>query len=143
MYARTILFSVFLSIVLISPNGLSQEKKYAIIAHPDQSESQIAKSDLKSIFLGRKKQWDDGSRIILGIHSDKVVFKAFSRSMLGKTTRQYTMYWRRMIMTGRGSMPKQFRTTADAVAFVARTKGAVAIVVDSSTITGVTRITLK
>jgi hypothetical protein len=143
MYAKTILFSAFLSIVLISPNGFSQEKKYAIIAHPDQSESQIAKSDLKSIFLGRKKQWDDGSRIVLGLHPDKTAFKAFSRSILSKTVRQYMMYWRRMIMTGRGSMPKQFRTTADAVTFVAKTKGAVAIVVNTADITGVARLTVK
>jgi hypothetical protein len=135
--------ALMLLILLAMPTVFGQEKKYVIIAHPELSGTQMKKSDLKSIFLGRKKQWENGTRVILALQSDKTVFEAFSRSVLSKTMRQYIMYWKRMIMTGRGSMPKQFKAAADAVAFVAKTKGAVAIIADTSTLTGVTVLTMK
>jgi ABC-type phosphate transport system substrate-binding protein len=47
---------------------------------------------------------------------------------VGKSDAALETYYRSLVFTGKGSMPKSFASEADVVAYVAKTKGAIGYV---------------
>ena len=77
------------------------------------------------MFLGKIKKWPNGEKITIAILRGGSVHDAFIRKYVGKTPKQFTNYWRKMVFTGRGKMPKKFTTQEKLVEFVAKTRGAI------------------
>jgi ABC-type phosphate transport system substrate-binding protein len=56
------------------------------------------------------------------------VHEAFLKDYVGKSDSALETYYRSLVFTGKGSMPKAFATDAEVVAFVEKTKGAIGYV---------------
>jgi ABC-type phosphate transport system substrate-binding protein len=54
--------------------------------------------------------------------------EAFLKDYVGKSESALETYYRSLVFTGKGSMPKTVATDADVVAFVEKTKGAIGYV---------------
>lgn len=133
------------ALVLLGYPGtvLGADQKFALVTHPQTNGKTISRSEVKSILLGRKKKWDDGQRTRLVMVTDKETFEAFSKNYLNKTMAQYLMYWKRMVLTGKGAMPKRFTTIEQAVAYVKETPGAIAVIPKTDKLTGVKLLSLR
>ena len=55
----------------------------------------------------------------------------------------FKTFWQRMVFSGRGQMPKEIGDTAALVAYVASTKGAIAIVLADADLKGVKTLKVK
>jgi len=65
------------------------------------------------------------------------VHEAFLQQYLGVTEDDLQIYYRTLLFTGRGSMPKVLESDAEVVAYVARTRGAIGYVSSSANAVGV------
>ena len=84
----------------------------------------ISKKTLKKILLGKAKKWDDGSPIVLVMLEGGDTHEGFVKKFAGKSAKQFTNYWRKMVFSGKGKMPQAFADEAALIAFVAATPGA-------------------
>jgi len=98
-----------------------------VIANPNVKANSISAVELKSVYLGEKSSLD-------GMHVEPVLERSgpahevFVREYLGQSEDELQRYYRTLVFTGRGSMPKAVGSDAEVVAYVARTKGAIGYV---------------
>ena len=95
-----------------------------VIANKNVSETSMSKDKVKQIFLGKVVKWQDGSRIhFVTLKGDS--HKSFLKEYIGRSEAQYKTYWKKILFTGKGSMPKSFDTEQEMAQYVANTKGAI------------------
>lgn len=113
-----------------------------VIANKNIPASSISSSDLKDVFLFDKDS-------LAGVHVEPVLTKAgavheqFLKEFLGKNDSALQAYYRSLVFTGKGSMPKMLASDADVVAYVAKTRGAVGYVSAGASTEGVKVLEVK
>jgi hypothetical protein len=65
------------------------------------------------------------------------------KEYLGKTDAALSTYYRSLVFTGKGAIPKTFSSDAEVVSYVAKTKGAVGYVAASTPSAGVKELEVK
>ena len=115
----------------------------AIVGNKDLTVDSLSKKDLKSIFLGKKTQWDNGKKIIFVILKTGDVHESFLKQFIGKSVSQYANFWKKMVFTGKGKKPKSFQTEDELVAFVGNTSGAVGYILSGSKADGVKSLSVN
>jgi ABC-type phosphate transport system substrate-binding protein len=117
--------------VLLCPNITKAE--VVIIANPSVSINSISKDELKEIFTGKLVTWNNGQAIKPALLTKGEAHEEFIQDYVGKTTNQFTTYWRKMIFTGQGIQPLTFNTPGEVIEYVAKTPGAIGYVSPSDT----------
>jgi len=113
-----------------------------IIANPSVKTDTISAEELKSVFLEEKSSLNDGSRVEPVLSKGGSAHDAFVREYLGKTDTSLQAYYRTLVFTGKGSMPKAEPSDSDVVAYVARTRGAIGYVGLETSAEGVKTLSL-
>ncbi len=103
-----------------------------LIVHPDIAVDALTRTEVKKIFLGNKSRWPDNQRIQFVTLKNGAAHDAFVREYVEKTPSQFTIYWKKMVFTGRGRIPPTLAGPEAVVDFVARTPGAVGYVPEST-----------
>jgi len=99
-----------------------------VIANPSVKADSISADELKSVFLEEKNSLRDGSRVEPVLAKAGSAHDAFVKEYLGRTEASLQTYYRTLVFTGKGSMPKAEASDSDVVAYVARTRGAIGYV---------------
>ena len=94
------------------------------IVKQDNPVENVSKKNLKKMLLGKAKKWKNGDKVVLATLAGGDTHEKFIKSFAGKTAKQFTNYWRKMVFSGKGKMPKSFDSEEDLAAFVAENKGA-------------------
>ena len=122
--------SLVLLLLLLAPGtALAGEHVVVTTANPTQT---LSRHRLKKILLGKAKKWPDGNKIVLAVLARGPTHDSFIKHYARKTPKQFTNYWRKMVFSGKGKMPKSFSTEKKLMAFVALTPGAIGYI-DSAT----------
>ena len=108
-----------------------------IIANPSVKADSISAEELKSVFLEEKSSLTDGSRVEPVLAKGGSAHDAFVKEYLGRTEASLQTYYRTLVFTGKGSMPKAEASDSDVVAYVARTRGAIGYVGPGTSTEGV------
>jgi len=108
-----------------------------VIANSSVKEDVISAAELKSVFLEEKRSLADGIHVEPVLEKDGPVHQWFLREYLGRTDDDLQTYYRVLVFTGRGSIPKNLGSDAEVVAYVARTKGAIGYVSATTSTEGV------
>ncbi len=103
-----------------------------VIANSSVGASSVSSDELKGVFLATKSSLSDGSHVEPVLLKGGAVHEAFLKDYVGKTDSGLETYYRSLVFTGKGSMPKQFATDAEVVAFVEKTKGAIGYVASAT-----------
>jgi TonB family protein len=103
-----------------------------VIANASLKADVISAPELRRIFLQESSSLDNGTRLAPVLEKDGPVHKAFSQEYLGRTQEDLQTYYRALVFTGRGSMPKVLGSDAEVVAYVAATRGAIGYVSNDS-----------
>ena len=114
-----------------------------IIANKDVKDTAITKADLKEIFLGKKVQWTDNTKIRFVTLKESGPHKTFLRTYINKSSKQYSNYWRKMVFTGKGKIPKSFATNAEMIKYVSGTSGAIGYIGSSTKPANVNTINVR
>jgi TonB family protein len=100
-----------------------------VIANGGVRADMISANELKSVFLEKSNSLRDGTYVEPVLEKDGPVHEAFLHEYLAAgTDDDLQSYYRALVFSGRGSMPKQLGSDAEVVAYVARTKGAIGYV---------------
>ena len=112
-----------------------------VIANSSVAADRLSAEELKNIYTDRTKYWGDGQAIIIVVLPDTTDDALQQASGMGAS--QFKTFWQRLAFSGRGSEPERVGNAAAVVAFVASTKGAIALVPAGTTLTGVEKIEIK
>src|SRR5260370_19580459 len=99
-----------------------------VIANPSVQVSEVSSAELKSVFLETKTSLSDGSHVEPVLLKSGAAHEAFLKEYVGKTDEALVTYYRSLVFTGKGTMPKTFASDAEVVSFVEKTKGAIGYV---------------
>jgi TonB family protein len=99
-----------------------------IIANSSVKADVISAGELKSVFLEEKNSLADGTHVEPVLRKGGRVHEAFLREYMGRTDADLQTYYRALVFTGRGSMPKELGSDVEVVAYVAGRRGAIGYV---------------
>ncbi len=121
---------VFAGLVLVMTVTFSSLSfaEILIIANKDVPETALRQQEVQEIFLGKRVQWSNNSRIRFVTVGDSEVHGMFLKQYVNLSEADWKIYWKRMVFTGRGLPPETIPTEAELIAFVGKTKGALGYV---------------
>jgi len=114
-----------------------------VIANPGLTASTISSEDLKGVFLATKSTLGESGRVEPVLLKAGPAHQAFIKEYVGKAEAALETYYRSLVFTGKGSMPKTLASEAEMVAYVAKTKGAIGYVSAAAATNGVKTLEVK
>ena len=105
------------------------DKSLRVVVNKENKLTSLTTDDLTRIFLGKKTLWDSGTRIVPTMpEEESPAGETFLSGTLQKSVSQFRTYWKRLLFSGGGTVPKVFRSSAQILDFVARQPGAIGVV---------------
>jgi TonB family protein len=120
--------------IFVSRESLADNVK--VIANSSVKADAISAADLRRVFLEERIALADGSHVEPVLEKGGPVHVAFLE-YLGISEDDLQTYYRTLVFTGKGSMPKELGSDAEVVAYVARTRGAIGYVSSAASLEGV------
>lgn len=99
-----------------------------IIANASVKQDSISQEELHAVYLLQRRTLKDGSRVVPVLKKGGPTHDTFVREFLGHDPEEIRIYYQGLVFTGKGSMPKEFRSDDEIVAYVSSTPGALAYV---------------
>lgn len=100
-----------------------------VIGHA--SLAKVDKLVLQKIFTGRLVEYEGMPLIAINASSGSSVRERFLQTYLSQDEEKYTAYWTVRRYVGKGAPPKEFASSAEVIAFVSSTLGAVGYIEES------------
>lgn len=98
------------------------------IGNKDVSEAQLSKLDIKYIYLGKKRVWNNNRKVVFATQQRGALQDSFLKQFMGKTAFQFDNYWKKQVFTGKSAPPKIFKSDEEIIKFVSETSGAIGYV---------------
>jgi ABC-type phosphate transport system substrate-binding protein len=100
-----------------------------IVVNKENKLASLSTDDLQRIFLGKKTLWETGTRILPAMpEEESAPGGTFLSGTMQKSVSQFRTYWKRLLFSGGGTVPKVFRTSGQILDFVARQPGGIGVV---------------
>jgi ABC-type phosphate transport system substrate-binding protein len=115
---------------------------FKVIANPAVSVSSVSSEDLKAVFLGTKSSLGD-THVVPVLEKSGSAHEAFLKECVGKSDAALSTYYRSLVFTGKGAMPKALGSDAEVIEYVAKTKGAIGYVGAAAAPAGVKTLDVK
>jgi len=112
------------------------------VVHPDVPVDSISSGLLQRIYLGKATRWDGGLRIRPVMLHDHEVHEAFVNELLERSEESFSIYWKRMVFTGKGRPPRAFPSDEAMSEFLRETPGAIGFISVSADTTGLKIVTV-
>jgi TonB family protein len=109
-----------------SANALASNVK--VIVNSSVSADTASAAEIKRIFLEQSNSLAEGTHVEPVLQKDGTVHQAFVQEFLSGTDDDLQTYYRTLVFSGRGSMPKQLPSDTAVVAYVSKTRGAIGYV---------------
>jgi TonB family protein len=123
--------------ILTLTASLSPAGDIKIVANSSVSADTISTSELRRVYLETKISLADGTHVEPVLENGGPAHHDFLQNYLGMSEDDLQTYYRTLLFTGKGSMPKKLGSDAEVVAYVARTRGAIGYVSSSANAEGV------
>jgi hypothetical protein len=140
---KTLYAIAFVAASLILAATGARAAEFIVIANTSVGASSVSADELKGVFLSTKTSLSDGSHVEPVLEKGGAVHEAFVKDYIGKTDAALQTYYRSLVFTGKGSMPKELGSDAEVVAYVAKTKGAIGYVAAGASTPGVKTLEVK
>jgi ABC-type phosphate transport system substrate-binding protein len=124
---------------LVTANGFALDG--VVIVNDSVDVTSLNAAALKDMFTGKSMYWEGGQAVSIVYVGDKT--DAALKEISGMDSSGFKTFWQRLAFSGRGQAPKKADDGAAAVALVAGTKGAIAIVPADTALTGVKTLEIK
>lgn len=118
--------------LLVASAAFLHAEDVSFIAHPSTADAALDAEAIKSILIGNKTKWESGTALKLGVLKEGPVHEKVVRDYTQRSADQFDKFWKKLVFTGKGMAPATFSDDAEAVAWVAKTPGALAYVAPAS-----------
>jgi ABC-type phosphate transport system substrate-binding protein len=119
------LVTTVLLLLLLRPLLAAELPEFVVVAHPDVPVDAISERELRRIYLGKSRRWSGGLTIRPVMLDRGEMLARFVDEALGRTEENFSVYWKRMIFTGKGRPPRTFGTAEELAFYVSMTPGAI------------------
>jgi ABC-type phosphate transport system substrate-binding protein len=110
-------------------SGQGVDRTLRVVVNKENKLAVLTTDDLTRIFLGKKTLWETGTRIVPVMPEEESPSgELFLQGTLKKSVSQFRAYWKRLLFSGGGAVPKVFRNHDQLLDFVARQPGAIGII---------------
>ncbi|MEO8257864.1 MAG: hypothetical protein ABI868_11015 [Acidobacteriota bacterium] len=116
---------------------------YKVIANESVTVLHLSPDELRGVLLATRTSLADGGHVEPVLLRSGGVQDAFVRQVTGKSPAGLENYYRSLVFTGKGAMPKMLASDAAMVAYVRVTKGAIGYVSSGSPTEGVKVLELR
>jgi ABC-type phosphate transport system substrate-binding protein len=96
-----------------------------VVANREVPVDGISSGLLQRIYLGKATRWDGGLQIRPVMLHDPDVHEAFVTGLLDRSEESFSVYWKRMVFTGKGRPPRSFDAGEELAAYLRETPGAI------------------
>lgn len=121
---------ILLTVFLIAVLNVGQAADLRVIAHRDVPADTLTIKELQRIFYGKMTLWPDETSIVPVTLVAGDTQDEFLRDVLKKAPDKYKVFWRQAIFTGEGMPPREFRTQAQLLDYVAKQPGSIGFASD-------------
>jgi len=128
--------------IVLSASWQARAADVKVIANPSVTATSVSAGDVKDVFLLDKDSLG-GSHVVPVLIKGGPTHEAFLKEYLGKNDAALQAFYRSLVFTGKGSMPKVLASDAEVVAYVAKTKGAMGYVSGGASTEGVKTLAVK
>ncbi|MBI1822541.1 MAG: phosphate ABC transporter substrate-binding protein [Nitrospirae bacterium] len=126
---KTVLYLLFMLAMFPGPALPTGDEEIVIIVSPENRRNKILDAELKSIYLGEKKEWEDGKGIIpVDLDEADPLREKFDITYLNKSLSSLKYYWVQQIFTGRGVPPLELKNEQLVKEYVASHPGSIAYI---------------
>lgn len=140
---RHLQYFLVASVVGIGAAVTAPAADFKIIANESVGATSVSAEELKGVFLSTKTSLSDGSHVVPVLEKGGPAHEAFLKEYLGKNESALETYYRSLVFNGKAQMPKTLGADAEVVAYVAKTKGAIAYVAADAATDGVKTLETK
>jgi len=133
---------LFMLTCVLMLGGAAFAQGVKVIANSSVQATSISASDLKSVYLEEKSSLTGSGHVEPVLAKGGPAHEAFLKHVLGRSDSDLQMYYRSLVFTGRGSMPKTLDSDEAVVAYVAKTRGAIGYVSLAADVEGVRTLDL-
>ena len=102
------------------------------IVNKSNSVTSITSQEAKNIFLGKKKHWVDNSPINIVIQEENSLHELFTTTIIKKSPLQYSIYWKKLLFTGKALYPERTSNDADVIEYIKKHPNGVGYIARSS-----------
>lgn len=112
-----------------------------VVANESVPVTSLDAGALKDIYAGKTMYWDGGAAVVIIVAGDQA--NAALEAASGMNPSAFKTHWQRLGFSGRGQPPKKADDVEKALALVASTKGAIAVVPAGTEAKGVKKVEVK
>ena len=112
-----------------------------VVANESVPVTSLDAGALKDIYAGKTMYWDGGAAVVIVVAGDQA--NAALEAASGMNPSAFKTHWQRLGFSGRGQPPKKADDVEKALALVASTKGAIAVVPAGTEAKGVKKLEIK
>ena len=110
--------------------------RVVVVANREVPADTISSRLLQRIYLGKATRWDGGLQIRPVMQHDRELHAAFVTHLLERSEESFSVYWKRMVFTGKGRPPQVFADDAELAAYLRSTPGAIGYIAADADTTG-------
>ncbi|HLH05065.1 MAG TPA: hypothetical protein VKX25_20015 [Bryobacteraceae bacterium] len=130
--------------VLLTRTALhASSSELTIIANRTLAVAELSRDDLARIFLLTRTSLPGAGRVEPVLEKPGPAYSAFLKEFIGRSDSALMTYYRSLLFTGRGAMPKSFASDEELIAYIARTRGAIGYVRSSAVLNSVKILKIK
>ena len=96
-----------------------------VVAHAEVAVEQVSARELRRIYLGKATRWPGGQTIRPVMLQQPEAYEQFVETALDRTEENFSVFWKRMVFTGKGRPPRTFDTAGELAFYVRETAGAI------------------
>ncbi len=119
-----VIFMAIIGINFLLP-GITYADDLIVIGNRSVPVSELTEKEVKGIYLGKIKVWDNGIKVYFARLGDDTTTKRFLKHFVKKNPSMFRKYWKRQAFSGGANPPREFKREKDLVQYVSDTKGAV------------------
>ena len=132
MKLRLLIFALLAGLIVNAQSTLT------VIGNPNGAPTELKQSELKSIFMGEKKTWPNGSKVKIALMKTTTeAGKLTCEKLYHMSGDEVQKFWLGFVFSGKGDAPGFFNTVNELQAFVAANPGAIGIIDQSTPVAGV------
>lgn len=121
---------IFLAIMGINVTfpGIASADDLIVIANRSVPVALLTENEVKMIFLGKTKIWENGLKVNIVMQRDKEITERFLKHYVKQTPSKFNNYWEKQGFIGGDNPPLSFEREKDLVQYVSETRGAIGFI---------------
>ena len=136
-----VVIAIIVGLVLIPHFAVAGDVVF--IGHEQNPVVVLSRQEVRYIFLGQMREWSDGSKIVFAIQKEGATQERFLDGYIGKSSFQFSNYWKKQVFTGKCSQPRSFQNDQEMMKFVSETRGAIGYVSSDTNLKNVKTVRVK